>query len=49
MVTALWRFLGHGWARWVVCWVVVAAVYVLMGRIGMRRQKISPRSYRYAE
>ena len=49
LVTALWRFLGAGWSRWVVCSVLVVGAYVLMGRTGMRRGKIGPRSYRYAD
>ena len=49
MVAALWRFMGEGWPRWVVCWAVVVAVYAVMGRLGMRRERFGPRSYRYAE
>ncbi len=49
MVAALWRFMGEGWPRWVVCWAIVVAVYAVMGRMGMRRERIGPRSYRYAE
>ena len=48
-VTALWRFMGEGWARWVVCSVILAGVYALMGRIGMFKRHFGPRSYRYAE
>ena len=48
-VTALWRFMGEGWPRWVVCSAILAAAYVLMGRAGMRREHFGPRSYRYAE
>jgi NADH-quinone oxidoreductase subunit H len=49
MVTALWRFMGPGWARWVVCSVILAGVYVLTARVQMRRKHFGPRSYRYAE
>jgi NADH-quinone oxidoreductase subunit H len=49
LVAALWRFMGEGWSRWVVCWAIVVAVYTLMGRLGMRRERFGPRSYRYAE
>ncbi len=48
-VTALWRFMGEGWARWVVCSVILVGVYVLMGRVGMFKKHFGPRSYRYAE
>ena len=46
---AVWRFMGHGWARWIVCAAIVAGAYVVMARIGMQRKNIAPRSYRYAE
>ena len=46
---AVWRFMGEGWLRWVVCAAIVAGAYALMGRGGMRRQGLRPRSYRYAE
>jgi NADH-quinone oxidoreductase subunit H len=49
MVTALWRFMGGGWGRWVVCTAILAGAYVLMGRVGMYRKHFGPRSYRYAE
>ena len=49
MVTALWRFMGEGWLRWIVCTVILAGAYVLMGRGGLHRKHIGPRSYRYAE
>jgi NADH-quinone oxidoreductase subunit H len=49
LVAGLWRFLGEGWPRWVICTAILAAVYALMGKIGMRRKHFGPRSYRYAE
>ena len=49
LVTALWRFMGEGWARWVVCTVILVAAYPVMGRVGMRKEHFGPRSYRYAE
>lgn len=49
MVTAMWRFMGEGWLRWVVSTVILAGTYVLMGRIGMYRKHFAPRTYRYAE
>jgi NADH-quinone oxidoreductase subunit H len=49
VVTALWRFMGEGWLRWVVCTAILAAAYVLMGRVGLYSKRIGPRSYRYAE
>src|SRR5580658_4340915 len=49
MVAATWRFMGEGWLRWVVCSAVLVVAYVVMGRMGMRREHFGPRSYRYAE
>jgi NADH-quinone oxidoreductase subunit H len=49
LVTALWRFMGAGWLRWIVCTAILAGAYVLMGRVGMHRKNIGPRRYRYAE
>jgi len=48
-VAALWRFMGEGWLRWVVCSSVLILVYVVAGRAGMRKRSFGPRSYRYAE
>jgi NADH-quinone oxidoreductase subunit H len=49
IVTALWRFMGEGWLRWVVSTAILVAAYVFMGRIGMRKERFGPRRYRYAE
>jgi NADH-quinone oxidoreductase subunit H len=49
MVTALWRFMGDGWERWVVCSAILIIAYVVMGRFSMLREHFGPRRYRYAE
>src|ERR1019366_9502325 len=49
MVTALWRFMGEGWERWVVCSAILIVAYVVMGRFSMLREHFGPRRYRYAE
>ncbi len=49
VVAGLWRFLGVGWERWVVCSAILLAAYVVMGRLGMHREHFGPRRYRYAE
>ena len=49
IVTGMWRFMGEGWLRWVVCTVILAAAYAGMGRAGMFSGKFGPRRYRYAE
>jgi NADH-quinone oxidoreductase subunit H len=48
-VSALWRFIGPGWARWIVCWAILIGVYVLMGQTILRKRQLGPRSYRYAD
>ncbi|HET7104625.1 MAG TPA: NADH-quinone oxidoreductase subunit NuoH [Terracidiphilus sp.] len=49
VVAAVWRFMGEGLPRWLVCSAVVVIAYVAMSRVGLRRKQIGPRSYRYAE
>jgi NADH-quinone oxidoreductase subunit H len=49
LVAALWRFMGDGWLRWVVCSAILLLTYVGMALGGLRRKHIGPRSYRYAE
>ena len=49
MVAGLWRFMGDGWLRWVICSVILIGAYTALGWGEMRRGKIGPRSYRYAE
>jgi NADH-quinone oxidoreductase subunit H len=49
IVTGLWRFMGEGWMRWVVCSAILLAAYVVGGRTGMRSKQFGPRSYRYAD
>jgi len=48
-VAAAWRFMGDGWLRWVVCSAILIAAYMGLGLGGLRRGKIGPRRYRYAE
>jgi NADH-quinone oxidoreductase subunit H len=49
LVTGLWRFMDDGWPRWVVCSAILVAAYVGLGLGEIRRQRLGPRSYRYAE
>jgi NADH-quinone oxidoreductase subunit H len=49
LVAGLWRFMSDGWLRWVVCSAILALAYAGMGLAEMRRQRLGPRSYRYAE
>jgi NADH-quinone oxidoreductase subunit H len=41
--------MSDGWLRWVVCSAILALVYAGMGLAEMRKQRLGPRSYRYAE
>ena len=49
IVAGLWRFMGEGLLRWVVCSAILLVAYVVGGRVGMKREQFGPRSYRYAE
>ena len=49
LVTGLWRFMGDGWLRWVVCSAILLLAYAGLGLGEMRRQRLGTRSYRYAE
>jgi NADH-quinone oxidoreductase subunit H len=49
IVTGIWRFLGPGWERWVICSLILVAAYVVMGRVAFAVKHIGPRRYRYAE
>src|SRR5271166_5698283 len=46
---ALWRFLGEGWLRWLVCSAILLLAYAGVGLTELRKKHIGPRSYRYAE
>ena len=48
-VAGIWRFMGEGWLRWVVCSGILLAVYTFMAKVGMKREHFGPRDYRYAE
>jgi NADH-quinone oxidoreductase subunit H len=48
-VAVAWRFMVDGWLRWMVCSAILIAAYSALGWSEMRRGKIGPRSYRYAE
>jgi NADH-quinone oxidoreductase subunit H len=48
-VVALWRFIGDGWLRWLVCSAIPVLAYVGIGWEGMSRKRLGARSYRYAD
>jgi NADH-quinone oxidoreductase subunit H len=49
MVAVLWRFMGEGLLRWILCSAILLLAYAGVGLTGMRRKKFGPRTYRYAE
>jgi NADH-quinone oxidoreductase subunit H len=49
MVAAVWRFMGDGWLRWVVCSAILLLAYAGVALAELRKKHIGPRSYRYAE
>jgi len=50
VVTAgVWHFMGPGWARWVVCVLLVVGPYVLLGRGLMANGNLGKRVYRFAD
>ncbi len=48
-VAGLWRFMGDGLLRWVICSAILILAYVGMGWGEMKRKHLGPRTYRYAE
>lgn len=45
----IWRFLPQGVARWFICAVPIAGLYILLGRSLMGGRKLEKRTYRFAE
>jgi NADH-quinone oxidoreductase subunit H len=48
-VAGVWHYMPLGWQRWVICWGLVIAPYVLLGRGLTMGKQIGKRTYRYAE
>ena len=48
-VAGLWRFMAAGWPRWVVCALVVAMAYALLGGLLADGKQLAKRVYRYAD
>jgi NADH-quinone oxidoreductase subunit H len=51
LVAGLWHFMGAQpiWQRWLACGAIILVSYVILGRGLMQHQKLSTRTYRYAE
>jgi NADH-quinone oxidoreductase subunit H len=48
-VAGLWHFMATGWPRWVVCALVVATAYALLGGLLADGKQLAKRVYRYAD
>jgi NADH-quinone oxidoreductase subunit H len=49
LVAAIWHFMAHGLARWIVCGALIGGAYVLLGRSLAGARQMTRRTYRYAE
>jgi NADH-quinone oxidoreductase subunit H len=49
VTTGVWRFMTPGGVRWLVCAILVLGPYITLGRALFEGQKLSKRTYRYAE
>lgn len=49
LVAGLWRWMPHGWPRWLICTALIAGPYVTLARALAEGQKVGKRTYRYAE
>jgi NADH-quinone oxidoreductase subunit H len=49
LAAGVWRFMSSGAARWIVCSLFLAALYVSLGRLLAGRKQLGKRVYRYAD
>lgn len=49
LTAGIWHFMPHGFSRWLVCGVLVVGPYLLLGRALFQNQKLTKRTYRFAE
>jgi len=49
LTAGVWHFMPHGFARWIVCSLLVLGPYVTLGSVLMVNQKLGKRTYRYAD
>jgi NADH-quinone oxidoreductase subunit H len=45
----VWHYMEPGFARWAVCFLVVAGPYIMLGRSLSEHKQLAKRTYRYAE
>jgi NADH-quinone oxidoreductase subunit H len=49
LTAGLWRFLGPGLPRWIICFLLVGGPYFFLGRALFEKRNVAKRIYRYAE
>jgi len=49
LVAGLWRWMPHGWPRWLICTALIAGPYATLAKGLALGQKVGKRTYRYAE
>ena len=49
IAAGLWRFMPAGAARWIICSILVAAPYLILGPVLAARKQLAKRVYRYAD
>jgi NADH-quinone oxidoreductase subunit H len=49
LVAGVWRFMPVGGTRWIVCFILVAAPYLLLGRMLAGRKQLGRRVYQHAD
>jgi NADH-quinone oxidoreductase subunit H len=49
LAAGVWRFMPAGAARWIVCSLFLAALYISLGRLLVGRKQLGKRVYRYAD
>jgi NADH-quinone oxidoreductase subunit H len=49
LAVGVWHFMGAGFARWAVCFLLVLGPYILLGRSLFEHKQLAKRTYRYAE
>jgi len=49
LAAGVWHFIEPGFARWAVCFLLVAGPYVMLGRSLSEHRQLAKRTYRYAE
>ncbi len=49
VVAGIWHFMPPGYARWLVCSLLIFGPYVVLGSTLMGKQRVAKRIYRYAD